>query len=203
MKLPFQKRAYGSIVEERHYLLGRYRVCRLNLLAVMAFTLLNIALLLFGADYYLLFSATIPYYMVFWGLLLCGKFAPEIYEMLYGEGVAVEFLPGSVLVVAIVMALLITLLYLLCFFLSNHRRVAWLKVAAVLFTLDTIGMLLMSGFAVNMILDLVFHVWVLYYLFAGIKAEKRLRVIDKMIAEQKAANAAPAESTPTENTVDF
>lgn len=195
MQLPFQKRAYTSIVEERHFLLGRYRVCRLNLLAVTAFTLLNIAILIFGADFYLLFSATIPYFLVLFGLLFCGKMSPEIYNQIYGESATVKILPDAVLYVAITLALLITLLYLLCFFLSDHRRSAWLKVAAVLFTLDTIGMFFTSGFSSNTMLDLIFHVWVLYYLFAGIKAEKRLRVIDRRIAEQKeaAANGATKE----------
>ena len=46
----------------------QYNTARLNLLLMIAFTLLNIVMLFAEANYMLLFSATVPYYAVVMGV---------------------------------------------------------------------------------------------------------------------------------------
>ena len=80
----------------------KYRTSRMNLLAVIVFTLLNVVFLMSGSDMYFLFTAAIPYHLVVVGMLLTGKFPPEMYE-----GGTFEFLDSSFLVATVVIAAVI------------------------------------------------------------------------------------------------
>lgn len=146
-----------------------YEVARGNLLAVILFTVLNVVFIFLESDTMFLFSATIPYFCAsigyWWGL--------------YGYFVVT----GVVL-----------LIYLACWYFSKKHK-AWLIVALVMFIIDTIFMLWAYGFEfdTSMIVDLVFHIWVLFYLVGGVmyrgnnqkNIEKNDFVVDEMNSFQK------------------
>lgn len=149
-----------------------FRNSRFNLLLLVAFTLVNIILIVTGSDMYFLFSATVPYYLAFFGMLLTGHLPDAV-----PEGQKVEFLPDSFLVVMLVIAAVILLLYLLFFFLSK-KHFGFLIAALAFFAIDCIYMLytvFSTGFEVSSLIDIAFHGWVLYYLISGVIAGVKLR----------------------------
>ena len=76
---------------------------------------------------------------------------------------------------------------------SKKNNVGWLVAALVLFAIDTVSMFLFMGIDVSMILDIVFHAWVIYYLIAGIVAHKKLKELplEEPVVEATAENAVP------------
>ena len=152
----------------------QYLSARANLLLVIIATAVNLLLLVSNSDLYFLFSASIPYYIVTMGMYLCGRFPADA----YGEsGAELIFLDNSVFIITLVVAVILILLYLLAWFMSNKNRVGWLTFALVLFGLDTAGLLLIYGLSFDMVLDILFHAWVLYYLVVGIKAHRKLQYL--------------------------
>ena len=150
----------------------KYNTARSNLLLAIAFTVINIILLFMNSTTYFLFSLFMPYYLALEGFALTGKLPPEF----YGEDLAtLEFLDSSFLVITLVIAAVILLFYLACWFFSNKRRVGWLVVALVVFCLDTILLFVLSGDLSNAIFDIVFHVWVVVSLISGISANNQLK----------------------------
>ncbi len=157
---------------EREAYEQKYKVSRMNLLFVVICTAVNLLLLVANADSYFLFSAFVPYYIAGMGMLLCGRFPAEYYiEELEG----MTFLDDSVFVVLLVLAIALTLLYLLAWFMSSKNRVGWLIFALVFFGLDTLGLLLINGIALQSLIDILFHAWVIYYLILGINAHAKLQ----------------------------
>jgi hypothetical protein len=172
----------NSMLSPRERYEQKYKASRYNLLLVIVFTAINLVLLVTNADSYFLFSAFIPYYIVGTGMFLCGRFPEEYYEGMED----MTFLDTSVFVVLLVIAVVLTLVYLLAFFLSDKKRVGWLIFALAFFGLDTIGMLVIQGFSVESILDIAFHGWVIYDLTMGIVAYYKLK---KLPPEEDAAFA--------------
>lgn len=149
----------------------KYRTSRINLLLVVVFTAINLILLVTNANSYFLFSAFVPYFIATLGMLWCGRFPEEYYE-----GVEdMIFLDNSFFAALLVIAFILTLLYLLAWFMSSKNRVGWLIFALVFFGLDTLGMLFINGISVDAIFDVIFHGWVIYYLVIGINAHKKLK----------------------------
>lgn len=133
----------------------KYNTARSNLILMLAFTLINVILLVVESDVMLLFSATVPYFVV-------------------AIGVGSEI--SSILTGCIVVAAIIMLIYLLCWFFSK-KHYGWIVVALVLFILDSIAMCALYIFTQDFsgILDVVFHVWILYYLIIGVKYGSQLK----------------------------
>lgn len=166
-----------------------FRNSRFNLLLLVAFTLVNIILVVTGSDLYFLFSATVPYYFAVYGLLLTGRI-PDAFP----DGQEIEYLPDSLLVVMLVIAAVILLLYLLFFFLSK-KHFGFLIAALVFFAIDCAYMaytVFNAGFEVSDLIDLAFHAWVLYYLIsgvlAGIKLRKPVMSIEQAVAGTEGQN---------------
>lgn len=155
---------------ERQMLKNKYNSARYNLLAVVIFTAINIIMAAFGTGGYFLFSATIPYVITITGLVLCGMMPEEFYEGLDG----MYFLNESFFYITLAISALILVLYLLCFFFSK-KRTLWVKIALGMFIIDSAFMLLYYGIALDMLFDVLFHVWVIWILVSGLKAEKKLR----------------------------
>ena len=155
----------------REKLINRYRNARSTLLGVMLFSAINVVMAAFGSDTYFLFSATIPYFIAMLGAILCGRMSDEFYAYLeLGE---MDFLPGWLMIGFAVIALVLVAAYFVLWLLSKHR-VGWLIAALVFFALDTVLMFVLFGF-VGMILDIVFHIWVLVSLILGVVAYKQLQ----------------------------
>ena len=189
------KRSFSDLKPPHQLYEQKYRSSRMILLLVVLCTAINLILLVAYADTYFLFSAFIPYYLTMLGMVLCGRYPESFYEDIEWE---LLFLDDSFFVSLLVVSILLTALYLLAFFLSKKQRVGWLIFALVFFSLDTIGMLLISGIALESILDVLFHGWVIYDLSVGIRAHYKLK---NLPAEEEASDAGTAvnSSILTEN----
>ena len=174
---------------QRQQLERRYASARMNLLWVVLFTAINIVLLVSNSYTYFLFSAFIPYAIVDYGMIVCGKYPADF----YGDLSQYQFFDTTVLVVLIAVAAVICVLYLLCWIFSKKRRVAWLIVGLVFFALDTVFMLL-GGISADRILDIVFHGWVIISLTGGIIAHSKLK---KLPEEEPAPVAEPVQTEET------
>ena len=132
------------------------RVARMNLLLVALFTVINVVAYFFS-DFYLLFSANIPYLVTVLGDLLAMELgAPALTYLAVGASLA------------------LTVPYFLGYFLSK-KHYGWIVACLVYFALDTVVMflfLLIGGGIGSALLDVVFHAWVIYELFKGIRAGK-------------------------------
>lgn len=160
-----------NLLSEREKLQTKFNNARANLLAAVAFTVINIVLLFVDASSYFLFSIFVPYFITLMAMMVTGKLPAEFYTE---EWAGYEFLDGSVFGVVLVIAIVIIGLYLLSWFLSKKNKVGWLVFALVIFCIDTLLMLFLQGMSES-IMDIVFHVWVIVSLTSGIIAYNKLK----------------------------
>ncbi len=151
----------------------KYNSSRSNLLLVLLFTVVNIAMLLLDGNTYFLFSAFIPYFLVGMGTIFTGRY-PEEYAADY-EGLPV--LDDSFLIVMIAIAVVIMVLYLLSWIFSSKQRVGWLIFALAFFAADTLLMFLLGTVDLSTIVDIIFHIWVIVSLSMGIHAHYKWKSI--------------------------
>lgn len=151
-------------LSQREVLEQKYNRSVANLLVVILFSVVNIVLLVAKSDTYFLFSAFIPYLLATYGMYFCGML-PEEY---YYDMPETEFVDTSFLVVTLVIAAVIILLYFLSWLFARKKKVGWLIFALVLFSIDTVSMLVLSELAADSFIDIAFHAWVLFYLISGI-----------------------------------
>lgn len=177
-------------VSQRQRLEGNYAAARKNILLVLAFTTINLILLVANSNTYFLFSAYIPFAIVDWGMFLSGRYPAEVYSQFEDF----EPLGMSLLVISLVIAVVICLLYLLCWLFSDKKRVGWLITALVLFATDTILMLL-GGIGLESIMDVIFHGWVIISLSMGISAYFKLKKLPPEEEPIPAEEPASAELT--------
>lgn len=193
------KNAKNQNMSEREKLTARYNSARHNILLVIAFTLINCVLLFAGGSSYFLFSAAVPYYMTLFGLLYTGRMPAEWYEGV--EGFAPD--PDSVLYIYVAIAVVVMGAYALLWFLSKKHGYGWLVAALVFFVVDTFAMFYFSGFTADMIMDFVFHIWVLVSLCSGIIAAINLKKIpeEEPYIAQEGQNYSyiPQQEMPVEN----
>ncbi len=147
----------------------QFKVARVNLLLVAVLTLLNVVLYFFS-DFYMLFSANIPYLVTVFGDLL-----------------AMELALPVLTVMSVALSVVLTVPYFLGYFFSKKHH-GWMIACLVYFSLDTVAMflfLLVFGDIGGALLDVVFHAWVIYELFKGIRAGKTVKAneADSAIAE--------------------
>ena len=165
--------AQQPATSQRQLAENKYKIARGNLLLMIVFTLLNIVLLFTGSDVMWLFSATIPYYVVIFGVV--------------SEDAV--FLTINVVIAAIGL-----LAYLLCWIFSK-KRYGWMIAALVMFIVDTlamVGLFLLAG-EFSGIMDLVFHAWILYYLFLGVTNGRKLKQLPEEVVD--AESAVPMENS--------
>ena len=101
---------------------------RASLLLIVVLTVVNIVLLLIEADRYFVFSASIPYYLT----AICMGMDSAVY------GGIDAYTTGALIVSVIVVGI-----YLLCWALGK-KKPGWLTAALVLFSLDTVGLLVIT-----------------------------------------------------------
>lgn len=75
----------------------------------------------------------------------------------------------------IALAIILVALYVLAYVFSKKLRPGWLLFALVIFILDTLFMLIDAGIQTNMIIDYLFHIWVIVSLFIGVSAGCKLK----------------------------
>ena len=176
---------YKQSADPLERLQRRYLTARLNLLLVIALTLVNIILLFCGSETYFLFSASIPYYLTFFGMVLTGKIA--------AEGINPgDALPVGVLIALVAVAVIILAVYFLCFYFGKKKPV-WLIIALVLFTLDTIALIVLATYSGEFpVVDLLMHAYVLLYLGFGVYGHFALKKMDR---EEEGKNGIPNQET--------
>lgn len=152
----------------REYQENLIKTCRGNLLMVVLITAINLVVLLTGSDSYWLFSASIPYYVVAFGMAFDGQVI------------------ATYTITALVVAGAIIAVYLLAWLLSKKRS-GWLTVALILFVLDTLGlvalMMWMQVALMDWLMPILFHAWVLLYLVQGVMAAKKLKDMPVSVPE--------------------
>jgi hypothetical protein len=146
------------MLELRNKYEKKYAEARTNLLVMAGLTLVNLVLILIEADITFTFSAFMP-------------------QVLLAVGSVMQQETGITLfmVVGATVAVLSVGIYFLCWILSK-KRAGWMIAAMVLFILDSLSMpLMLGGFDASVVIDIVFHAWVLYYLITGVHAASKLR----------------------------
>lgn len=166
----FQKNETLNIPEHQK-LENRYKGSINNLLVIVLFSVVNIVLLVTNADSYFLFSAFIPYFLADYGMYYCGMY-PEDYYYDVGE---IEFLDKSYFVYALVIAAVILLVYLLCWFMAKKKKIGWVIAALIFFALDTAAMLFFMGINMDMFMDILIHIWVFGYLINAIVVYRKMK----------------------------
>lgn len=174
----------------------KYNNCISNLLLVVAFSVINIVLLLTDGNSYFLFSAFIPYFAVDYGMYFCGLY-PEEY---YADVPDMEFADKSLMAVTVAVAAVMLLIYLLCWFLAKKKKIGAVITALVFFVIDTAAMLILSGFSSDFVFDILIHIWVLYYLIMAIVTYKRMKKAPEISPEEEICEeTADTEDTEQEN----
>ena len=166
----------------------KYKRSRYNLLLVAIVSIVNLFYMAFGERYFL-FSARLPSILVELTLVT----APEDVTVALAD-----------LLVPIVVGVILSLPYLLCFFFSK-KRPGWMVAALVFFGLDCIYLLTMY-YLTDVIPDILFHAWVMFYLITGVMNGFKLKKMpeDEPMPAFGAEGEAPAEDGfNTFNEADF
>ena len=135
---------------------------RLMILITIIFTLLNMVLLLCGAERFFLFAATLPYYITWFGMLFDGG------------GV------GSTTVAALVLAVIFLTVFVMGWIFSKKSR-GWVKAMLVAHIVDTVALLaifLAFRMAVGSILDIAIHFALVWEMVNLQRHDVKLRAMD-------------------------
>jgi hypothetical protein len=160
---------------------------RNNLLLVIAFTVINLVLIYFEANVNFLFSATIPQFV-----FNVAKLVAENTDM------------NIILIIGLVIAFLTVLAYFIFWLLARRARVLILA-ALIFFCIDSLLLIYLvfnnDEFNFSVLMEIAFHVWILYYLFTGVKAWSKLRgvsteVYDTLLREIKSVNLLQNPAAP-------
>lgn len=150
------------------------KISNSNVLAMIAFTLFNIILIIANADISFPFSAAVPMYLVLMFSELCGMRSEEFYEMNYGsDWKQLEFIDSGVFWVVVAIAVIMVAVYFALWYFSKKKKVFSI-ILMVLYAIDTLGLLgfctVVYAFNGSALIDFVFHAWVFYYLILSLKA---------------------------------
>lgn len=99
----------------------------------------------------------------------------------------------------IAVAVVLAILYVLPFVFSKKLRPGWLLFTLVIFILDTLFMLIDVGVQSDMLVDYLFHIWVIVSLFIGVSAGYKLKKLppeEEELAEE--AEAVTVSADPEE-----
>ena len=163
----------------------KYKRSRANLLAVILFSVIN----LFSTSlsvFYFPFSAAIPNLPM--DITLTE--APDA--------------PFSILIFPLIVGLLLTVPYLLCWIFSKNKP-GWMVAALVFFAFDCLALVIAYDL-VSAIIDILFHAWVMFYLITGVINGFKLKKMpeDEPLPEFGAEGETPAEDGfNTFNEADF
>ena len=180
-----------AVMTERQKLEKRYRSALSSLLLIAAFSGVNLLLLLINSDKYFLFSAYIPYLLGDYAMFFGGRYPAETYT----EFPDIVFFGTGVFAAITAAAVLFVLFYLLCWFFAKKKKAVWLIFALSLFVIDTIIMFVVVGFYIDMIIDVIFHVWAIVSLALGISAHIKLKKLPEEEEIPVTAENAPLTDT--------
>ena len=159
----------------REYLLRQVANGRYSLLLIVILTVVNLIMTILDTNTYFLFSASVPYYLVFVGMGIENGFVNGAWNV-----------KGTLTYTGLVIALVIVAVYLLCWLLSK-KRAGWLTAALVLFIIDTVALVVIT-FALydspmGKLVDFLLHIWAIVEL-------------PGCAGQQEAPGASPGGRTP-------
>lgn len=154
----------------------KYNRSRYNLLLVAIISVINLFTLALNGSYFL-FSATIPA-------------IPVELTMPVSEEQVVVF---ADFIVPIVIGIVLTVPYILCFFFSK-KRPGWMIAALVFFSLDCLALFALYDLT-SVIIDILFHAWVMFYLITGVINGFKLKKMPEDEPLPEFSTEAPAEDT--------
>ena len=151
----------GPLTNPRAQLEKTFSISRNKLLAVLAFTCVNLVLSLTNSDFFFLFSARIPLFLLY---LDAYQWATDQYSFSM-FGIIAAF--SSVSLYAI-------------FWGVTKKYKGWIIAALVYFSVDiliTVILVLATGmeFELFSIIEIAFMAWILFYLISGTRAWAKLR----------------------------
>lgn len=184
----FQNQTTNQTLTPRQTLESKFAKSRHNILLVLIFSVINIILLVTNSDTYFLFSAYIPYMFADFGMLLSGSYPEDYYVLM--EMTDLEFLGMRFLWIMMAAAAVVLVLYLLSWILSKKNRTGWMIFALVMICLDTVLLVLMCGISMDLIVDYLFHGWMIVSLSIGVSAGCKMK---KLPEEPKIVEPIPAE----------
>ena len=162
----------------------KYKRSRANLLLVIIASVVNLFTLALNGSYFL-FSASIPA-------------IPVELAMPMSEEEVVVF---SDFIVPIIIGIILTVPYLLCWIFSK-KRAGWMIPALVFFSFDCLYLLLLATLDPTAVLfDILFHAWVMFYLITGVKHGYKLKKMpedEPLPAFGETAEGETAEDEATE-----
>ena len=164
---------YQSNVQKLHQ---RYSNASSSLFIISLMTVINIIMLVAGGDTYFLFSSSVPYVIVVFGMLLCGVYPSDEYLQEFGH---LKLFDKSAFAIFIIIAAAIIILYIICAIFAQKRKVRWIIFALIFFCIDTILMFLYYGFTLDIIVDIFFHIYVIVTLTLSINAHYQLKKLPK------------------------
>lgn len=161
---------------------GKYKNARLALLMVLIFSVLNLVTLFM--EMYFLFSSYLALTFAEIGLLMQIESGESIYA-----------------IVGIILAVVVLVPFFLSWLLSK-KRVGWMIVGLVLFSIDTALLLIdvpayLSVGEFSIFIDLIIHAVVIVYLALGVKAGYDLKKEEKEAKERQAQVQVDAVVTPS------
>lgn len=166
-----------------------YDRSRANLLLVLIFTVINLFSVTFANSYFL-FSATLP---AIFPAVMTQMAADE--EYLATIGMTPET-ATPLIIVGLVIGLVLSVPYLLCWIFSK-KRVGWMVAALVFFSIDCL--LLLISFDLTMILDIIIHAVVMYYLITGVINGFKLRDMPEDMPLPEFGAPAAEDGAPAED----
>lgn len=149
----------------REYLLRQVANGRYSLLLIVILTVVNLIMTILDTNTYFLFSASVPYYLVFVGMGIENGFVDGAWNV-----------KGTLTYTGLV----IVAVYLLCWLLSKERA-GWLTAALVLFIVDTVALVVIT-FALydspmGKLVDFLLHIWAIVELIQAVRGSKKLRAL--------------------------
>ena len=163
----------GKPIEKKDYE-KRYQSARWDIMLLIALTVINLGVMLFGDNVRYVSSAAIPLSLVVLGKIMCGKMDNEFYV---GKYAGIEFLDDGFLIGMIAVAIVIIGIYVLLWFLSKNHVVP-LIIAGALIVIDTISMpFIYTTFTVDLIFDYAIHVLMVIMIAMGVHAGFKLKKI--------------------------
>jgi hypothetical protein len=149
----------------RAHLQQQLSVARRTLLGVVVMTVINLVLLLTNGGTYLVFSASVPYYLTFLGKVIDNGFGALVKN-------------GTYTATGLVLGLILLSVYLLPWFLSKKRG-NWLYLGAGLLCLDLLALaavsLLLFESITGTVLDILVHIVAIVQIGKGAKAYQTLK----------------------------
>lgn len=153
----------------REVLQRRVALSRNNLLLMTILTVVNIVAYWFDSSFVLPYSAFLPYTIVDFSFF----FATEAQD-------------PSLLTIGVIISALLIAVYFLGYFLSKHKP-QWLTFMLSMYIFDTVAMIFIFTsvfyFSLIMIIDVLFHMWVLYYLVTGVLANRKLQTLSEEVLD--------------------